>query len=158
MLAMKDDRRRLEQAIEQGDIYALGAASARLQSDPDILRKATAAAKANGKPLALPQVRPSQWDDREAMRKMLRAAPRLILGAPWKAREDPELVLVAVQGDGEVFLSLDRLLRANRRVILAALKSRPDLVREIVCTARGGVQWDDEVRAEIARALRKAGS
>jgi len=154
VLAMKDDRKRLEQAIEQGDVYALGAASARLQSDPEIVRKVVTSSKVEGKYLAS-LIRPSLWDDRQVILKLLGAAPQLIMGAPWKARADRELALAAIEKDGAVFPSLDRLLRADRQVVLAALKSRPDLVEEIMRAARGGVQWDDEVRAETARALEK---
>jgi len=155
VLAMKDDRKRVERAIEQSAGYALGAASVRLQTDPDLVRKALSCSKIDGKYLGR-YLHPSVWKDRKIAVALLKAGPLLLAGAPWQVRADREMVLAAVEQDGAAFSVADRVLRADREVVLVALRSRPDLAKEILCSARGGVQWDEDVRKHAVKDITKA--
>ena len=155
VLAMKDDRERVERSLKQGSWYGLGAASVRLQTDLDLIKKVIASCKAEPKYVGQ-NLHPSVWKDRKVVMDLLKAGPRLLAGAPWRIRSDRELVLVAVGQDGAAFAAVDRVLREDREVVLAALKSRPDLTKEILLLARGGVQWDDEVRKHVSKNKTKA--
>ena len=69
-------------------------------------------------------------------------------------RDDRKRVERAIErGEGyplaAAFSAVGRALREDREVVLAALRDRPDLVKEILRWARGGVQWDEEVRKYV---------
>ena len=86
---------------------------------------------------------------------VVRANPGVLRHAPWHVRADRELVLAAVGTDGLAFAYADRTVRGDKAIVLAALRSAPQLIASFDRLARGGIQWDPDVQAEIEKAMRR---
>ncbi len=70
-------------------------------------------------------------------------------------RDDRDVALKAMASNGVAFHGASVRLRADPEIVLAALESHPELADDLGRVARGGVQWDEGVRAKL-RGIRAA--
>lgn len=143
--AMREDRKLFERAP-----HALGGASDRLKSDPELILRAIASCG----PGAIHCASQTLWDNERFVLRAIETSPWVLRHAPWRIRADPRYVLAAVTKDGLTFALADRTIRDNKAIAIAALKSNPRLLESFDRLARGGVQWDPDVRAAYAAARR----